>query len=189
MKKAAVIIGSAFILFGILVPLLVTAVTFILPPTYASAARIAYTATTPPLETAVGKIMSRSSLGQVTTNLNLTAEWARKYKQPGELSLDQCRALLIKMLQISAPAGSAWLEIKIFSDDRNEAAAIANEVAGVYLRNTPGAVFSDRAAPGPQPVRPNKRLNILLGTFAGLTLLIVGVGLLVASRFIAGRKP
>ena len=188
-KKAMLIIGIAFVVFGIFIPVTVTLVTFVLPETFASSAKIAYTVTTTsPLEAAVGKIMARSSLEQVANNLDLPTEWAKKYKQRGQLSLAQCYTILSKMIQISVPRGSPLIEIRIYSDNRDEAASIANELAAVYLRTAPGSVIIERAEPAFKPVRPNKRLNIALGIAAGATIFIIGLAALIAARILGGNR-
>jgi len=189
MKKATLILGICFLVAAVLTPLTTTVVTFLLPETFASSAKLLYATNRPArFETAVGKIISRSSLNQVVANLNLTAEWGRKYKQPGQLSPAQCYGMLNKMIQISMPRNSSVIEIKVFSDNRDEAAAIANEVAKVYRRATSGGALIGRAELGLRPVRPNKRLNITVGFWVGATLLIVGIGLLVASRIALNQE-
>lgn len=185
MRKAALMLGICFIVLGLFIPVTTTLVTFMLPETFASSTKVLYATNNPaPFETAVGKIISRSALEQVAVNLHLTTEWAKKYKQPTELSLTQCYEILSKTIAIGAPRGSAFLDIEVHSYNREEAAAIANEIAAVYLKGTrgEGAALIQRAEPALRPKRPNKRLNITLGAFAGATLLIVGIGLLVARR-------
>ena len=91
MKKAALILGIGFLVVAVLTPLVTTVVTFILPETFASSAKVLSAADNAAwFETAAARITSRSSLNQVVTNLNLTAEWGRKYKQPDDLSLARC---------------------------------------------------------------------------------------------------
>ncbi len=183
MKKWTHALGVLFIALGIFVPLCATVITFVLPETFASSAKILHPATGPiPLMTAVDMINTRSNLDLVIADLNLAAHWARKYKVPGDLSMEKCRELLKRMIQIQVPRRSSIVEIKVFSDDKEEAAAIANKLTEVYGRTVPGASAIERAEPRPVPVRPNKKLNIMLGLFAGVTLVVVGVGLLIASR-------
>src|SRR5205085_6513758 len=100
--------------------------TFILPPTYASSLMILHrTGTPPPLATLVEKITSQAALDPVINDLNLGAQWARKYKQPGSLSPAQCSSILKGNIKISQPVRSAVLYIEFGSDDKDEAALIA----------------------------------------------------------------
>ena len=84
MKKALLIVsGTLLIIFGLFVPLMTTVVTFLLPETFASTARIAPSSGTPAaLATEVQKIQSHAVLDQVIADLKLGEEWAKKYRQP-----------------------------------------------------------------------------------------------------------
>jgi hypothetical protein len=75
------------------------------------------------------------------------------------------------------------IEIRAFSEDRTEAAKIANAVTDAYRdyrreqrrqaavgANVPRTELVDRAEPGLKPVRPNKPLNIFLGIVIGILL-------------------
>jgi capsular polysaccharide biosynthesis protein len=182
-------LGILFIALGIFVPLCATVITFILPETFASSTKILHSATNPvPLVTSVQTIVIQTNLDQVIRELNLTAAWGRKYKQPGNLSLDKCRELLTRMVRIEVPRRSSIISIKVFSDDKVEAATIANQLTAVYSRTSPGSVVIDRAEPNPIAARPNKRMNIVIGSFFGVTFLIMGIGLLIASRMAVKRQ-
>lgn len=177
------VLGILFIALAVFAPLATTVVTLVLPETFASSAKILHRAGgSMPLAVAVGKTMSQTNLDQVIRELNLTAEWGRKYKQPRDLSLEKCRELLTRIVRIENPRGSSIISIKVFSDDKVEAATIANQLTAVYLRTSPGSQVVDPAKPNPVPARPNKKMNIMIGSFAGLTFLIIGIGLLISSR-------
>jgi capsular polysaccharide biosynthesis protein len=183
------ILGILFIALAVLTPLVTTLVTFLLPETFASSTKILHPATNPiPLVTSVQTIVVRTNLDQVIRELNLTAAWGRKYKQPGDLSLEKCRELLTRMVRIENPRGSSIISIKVISDDKVEAATVANQLTAVYLRTSRGSVVIDRAKPNPKPARPNKKMNIVIGSFAGVTFLIVGIGLLISSQ-LAVKRP
>ena len=185
MKK----LGILLIALGIFVPLATTVVTFVLPETFASSAKLLHPAGSPaPLVVAVGKMMIGSNLNLVVSHLNLNAQWGKKYNMPGELSAEKCQEKLRRMVQVQLPRRASIIEIKVFSDDSHEAATIANELAKIYLRSAPGTSVIDRAEANPAPVRPNKRLNIGIGIFIGATFLTAGIGLLIASR-IAVKRP
>ena len=183
MKNWMRVLGILFIAFAVFTPVLTTIVTFMLPETFASSAKIVHRAGGPtPLAVAAQKVVSQTNLDQVIRELNLTAAWGRKYKQPTDLSLEKCRELLTRMVRIENPRGSSIISIKVFSDDKVEAATIANQITAVHSHTTPGSVVIDRAEPNPVPARPNKKMNITLGSFAGVTSLIIGIGLLISSR-------
>ncbi|HEY0547969.1 MAG TPA: hypothetical protein VGF13_00120 [Verrucomicrobiae bacterium] len=189
MKKWARVLGILFIALGVFTPLVTTMVTFILPETFASSAKILHPATSPiPIMTAVQMIVTQSHLDLVITDLDLAAKWGTKYKQPSKLSPEKCREMLTKMIQIEVPRRSPIVAIKVFSDDKMEAAAVANKVTEVYRRTVPGSAIIDYAAPNPVPARPNKRVNIMIGSFAGATFLVMGIGLLIASRIAVKRQ-
>ena len=132
--------------------------------------------------TAVNRITSQSLLEPVITDLKLGAQWARKFRQSQDLSVNKCYTILKGSMAVSQPAGSSVIEIRVFADDRDEAATIANKIAEVYCRATPGAAIIAQAQPNPRPARPNKPRNILFGLFAGMVLATLGVCLLMAAR-------
>jgi capsular polysaccharide biosynthesis protein len=183
------VLGVLFIALGIFTPLVTTIVTFLLPETFASSAMILHPATGPtPLVTAMQMIITRSNLDLVITDLDLAAQWGAKYRQPDKLSPEKCREMLNRMIQIEVPPRSSIIRIKVFSDDKMEAAAIANQFTQIYCRTVIGARVIDPAKPNPVPARPNKRVNIMIGSFVGATFLVMGIGLLIASRIAVKRQ-
>ncbi len=188
MKKWTRVLGILFFALGIFTPLVTTVVTFLLPETFASSSMILHPVTSPtPLVTAVQTIVTRSNLDLVVTDLDLAAQWAIKYKQPGKLWPEKGE-ILNRMIQIEVPRGSSIVKIKVFSDDRMEAATIANKLTEIYCRAIIGASIINAAQPNPVPARPNKRMNIMIGGGVGATVLVMGIGLLIASR-IAVTRP
>jgi capsular exopolysaccharide synthesis family protein len=135
----------------LLVAITTTLVTFILPPTYASSTRItvqkdttdiiglganainqAYSSFDPFwVETEFQKIQSKVILYQVISNLDLTVEWGKRYKE-GPLPVDMTYKLLKANIVVNQPRNTSLIEIKAFSPDPNEAAAIANQITDVY---------------------------------------------------------
>jgi capsular exopolysaccharide synthesis family protein len=136
----------------ILVVLTTTLVTFILPPTYASTARIAVQKDASDviginqgmnayqslgaydpyfMQTEFEKIQSKSILHQVVTNLELQTVWGERYKQ-GTLRLEDAMRMLKSSIGINQTRNTTLIEIKAFSEDANEAATIANKIAEVY---------------------------------------------------------
>jgi succinoglycan biosynthesis transport protein ExoP len=132
----------------LLVAITTTLVTFILPPTYASMARISvqkdatdiqgmnntptYSGFDPYwVQTEFEKIQSKLILYEVITNLDLGRKWGEKFKEP-ELKTDITFKLLKRQIDVSQSRNTSLIEIKVFSEDPNEAAIIANKIAEVY---------------------------------------------------------
>ena len=184
MKKAALIVfGTLLIIFGLLVPLATTVITFLLPETFAASATILHTNANPALLAGmVAKVQSQAVLDQAIADLNLRAEWGRKYKQPGELPAAKISAILKGNIEVTQVRGTNLMEIKVLSDNKDEAAGMANKLASIYLSATPGAAVAVPAFSNPTPVRPNKPVNITIGAVVGAFLILPGTFLLIAAR-------
>ena len=133
----------------LLVALTTTLVTFILPETFSSTVRIAVEKDAPDIanfggdrlptvfdpywiQTQFEKIRSKLILHQVITNLNLKRKWAEKFKEEGELPNDVTYNILKRSIDVQQARNTTLIEISAFSEDKREAADIANEVAKVY---------------------------------------------------------
>ncbi|MCI0746823.1 MAG: polysaccharide biosynthesis tyrosine autokinase [Verrucomicrobia subdivision 3 bacterium] len=133
----------------LLVTITTTVVTFILPKAYASSVRMKvekdsqdvgglgserqYTGYDPYwVQTEFETIQSKSILHQVITNLNLSRKWAEKYKEEGELPTDLTYQILKSKIDVRQSRNTSLIEVRAFSEDNNEAAVIANEIASVY---------------------------------------------------------
>ncbi len=137
----------------LLVTITTALVTFVLPPTYASTARISVQRDTTDIQgvnlgqgasqsysvydfafwiqTEFEKIQSKMILYPVITNLDLNVKWGEKYKE-GSLRMDTTYAMLKRQIDITQSPRTSLLEIKAYSEDPAEAAAIANRIAEVY---------------------------------------------------------
>ncbi len=137
----------------LLVTITTALVTFILPPTYASTARISVQRDTTDIagvnlgqgsaqtysaydfafwiQTEFEKIQSKMILYTVISNLDLQVKWGEKYKE-GSLRMDTTYTILKSQIDVNQTPRTSLMEIKAFSDDPNEAAAIANRIADVY---------------------------------------------------------
>jgi capsular polysaccharide biosynthesis protein len=132
-KAVLLIIGVLLIVFGVFTALTTTVVTFLVPPTYASAARISLAVTGPSAVGAeVSKIQSKTILDRVATDLDLGKEWARKFKRPNVLSPEETYTILKGSIVIQQARDRGLIEIRVFSDNMDEAATIANKIAAVY---------------------------------------------------------
>jgi polysaccharide biosynthesis transport protein len=134
----------------LLVSLTATLVTFILPESYSSMVRIKVEKDAPDVEgiefpsrggggfdpywvqDQFETIQSKAILYTVITNLNLNRKWAEKFKQEGELRTEQTFTLLKNQIDVRQFRNTSLIEIRAFSEDPNEAARMANEIAKVY---------------------------------------------------------
>ncbi len=133
----------------LLVAITTTLVTFILPESFASTVRIAVEKDAPDvqgignqsfyqsfdpywIETQFQTIQSKSILHQVIANLKLNKKWAEKYKEEGELATDVTYNLLKRAVDVRQSRNTSLIEIKVFSEDKDESPRIANEIAKVY---------------------------------------------------------
>ena len=140
----------------LLVTITTALVTFILPPTFASTARISIQRDTTDIQsvnlgqgssqsysaydfafwiqTEYEKIQSKMILYPVITNLELNVKWGEKYKE-GALRMDTTYSMLKGKIDIIQSPRTSLLEIKAYSDEASEAAAIANQIADVYRQS------------------------------------------------------
>ena len=136
----------------LLVALTTTLVTFILPEAYSSTVRIQVEKDTPDVSALLGdraysggnpydpywlqtefeKIQSKTVLYKVIERLGLNREWAKKYKESGELRNEMTYMILKSMLNVRQSRGTSLIEISVISEKPGEAAQIANKIAEVY---------------------------------------------------------
>jgi len=202
---------------GVFVVVVVASVliTFILPESYRSVARIrasAENATNDPyhLQTEFEVIRSEIVLGQVVEDLNLKTNWGQKYKSGDPLSTSGAVALLRARINLRPIRNTELIEIQSYSEDPKEAAAIANEVAKVYVEHRrqlklraqaqsqsvrdplefrePMVQIIDMALPAREPVRPNKAFNIFAGAMMGILLGLLFGGGIGGIAFLLGRN-
>ena len=193
-----VIFLMLFLPVFVLVMIAATLVTFILPESFASEARIKVSLITAPADAAkstpasvvmateIETLLSETLLVKVVEALNLNTEWGRKYLNGEKLKTTESVAIMRGRLEIKPVPNTTIISIRVFSEDRAEAAQIANSLAETYRQAAPvvsptvSAQLIDRAQPGLRPVRPNKPLNIILGMILGL-LLGAGAGGIAAA--------
>ena len=176
---------SVFVTVFLITVIIATAITFILPESFASTARVKVdqnlnqspNATTYDpyfIQTEFEIIQSQIVLEPVIARLNLNVEWGKKYFNGETLKTAQTIEILKSRLSLAPVRGTKLIAITVYSDERNEAARIANAVAEAYRDYAAGknnqVEIVDRAEPGKYPVKPNKPLNITLGAVAGMIL-------------------
>jgi uncharacterized protein involved in exopolysaccharide biosynthesis len=146
------------------------------------------------IQTACEILQSQTILNQVIDELNLNTAWGKKYFNGVTLKTSETIVMLRQRIQLAPVKNASLISITAYSDDKNEAAQIANAVAESYrdyrIKNrkaemaklyskmgtdrvdliSPGTQvvqITDPAEPGRAPVKPNKPLNIALGAIAG----------------------
>ena len=134
----------------LLVVITATIVTFILPEAYSSKVRIRVDrdVTDIPgvdgqrnmagvydpyfIQTEFEVIQSEIILDQVIDRLNLNEVWQKKYNYDGKFKTSDSRAALRRMIELRPARNTSLIDITVYSDDKNEAAKIANTIAEVY---------------------------------------------------------
>jgi capsular exopolysaccharide synthesis family protein len=134
----------------LLVVITATLVTFILPESFASTARIKVERDQPDIQplaerpmgggydpyfiqTEFETIQSEKVLKKVVEGLNLNARWGEKFRGPNEkLKTEEAMLMLKGHMDLRPVRNTSFIEIKVFSDKPEEAAELANAVAKAY---------------------------------------------------------
>jgi uncharacterized protein involved in exopolysaccharide biosynthesis len=182
-------------LVWIAIVVVATLVTFIVPETFASTARIkvdsdqiwnqrpATNAYDPQfIPTQLEIITSETILGRVIDILNLNEVWMKRYLDGGSLKASESFALLRARLEVRQVPNTTLLDIRVCSENPREAADLANAIAEAYakwrldrvqgeakggLPGTGPVEVLERAVASTKPARPNKPLNLILGFVFG----------------------
>jgi len=127
-----------------------TAVTFLLPESYASTARIRiepdtisdirsvngegpYASYDPYfIQTEFEIIQDRVVLGKVIENLNLNVEWGKKYFGGETLKTPETMEFLKRRMSLMPVRNTKLIGITVYSEDKNDAARLANAIAEAY---------------------------------------------------------
>lgn len=139
---------TVILLVFLLVVITTTAVTFWLPKTYASFARIKVekdnvigsienkpsSSSYDPfwLQTEFEVIQSSSVLNEVIKRLNLNEKWAERVGVSGPLRTEQTYKILKDQISVKQSRNTSLIEIWVYSEDKDEAAQIANTIAETY---------------------------------------------------------
>jgi capsular polysaccharide biosynthesis protein len=175
------IVGVALIILGILLVPSAAVVVMIMPETFASTARIVPGATDPVLVAReIEKIKSPPLLTTVITNLDLNKKWGQKMSID-ELPIDLTVSMVLHQLEVRQESEARIIWVTVSSEDKNEAAVIANDIAKVYMNLSRGADgkaqahIIESAQPSLRPVRKHQKRGVA-ATLA-MAILFVGVGL------------
>ena len=127
-----------------------TAVTFLLPESYASTARIRIEPDSIADITGVGShvtyapydpyfiqtefeiIQDRVVLGKVIEALNLNVEWGKKYFGGETLKTPETMEFLKRRMSLMPVRNTKLIGITVYSEDKNDAARLANAIAEAY---------------------------------------------------------
>ncbi len=133
----------------LLVVITATLVTFILPESFSSSARIkierdqsdipgmterSFAGSYDPyfIQTEFEVIQSELILGKVVHDLDLNKEWGKKFANGDTLKTTETISLLKGRMDLRPVRNTSLIEIRIYSDRPDEAARIANAVAAAY---------------------------------------------------------
>lgn len=145
-RKALII--TVFLITAIIA----TAVTFILPESYASTARIKVErdstdvagvggGLTPVsqamydpyfIQTTFELMQSEVVLSNVISDLNLNVEWGKKFFDGEVLKTSETMEILKGRINLMPVRNTKLISITVYSDDKNEAARLANTLASAY---------------------------------------------------------
>jgi len=143
-RKAIII--TVFLITAIIA----TAVTLLLPESYASTAQIriepdivadisgvgshvTYTSYDPYfIQTEFEVIQDRVVLGKVVEDLNLNEIWGKKYFNGETLKTTEAMEFLKRRMNLNPVRNTKLIGITVFSEDNKEAARIANKIAEAY---------------------------------------------------------
>jgi succinoglycan biosynthesis transport protein ExoP len=144
-RKAIII--TVFLITAIIA----TAVTFVLPESYASTAKIkvendgaimsgmsgapaatAYGYDPYFIQTTFEIMQSQLVLSNVVAALNLNTEWGKKYANGETLKTTETIEILKNRMQLAPVRNTKLISITVYSDDPKEAARLANEIARAY---------------------------------------------------------
>ena len=142
---------AVIILVFLLVAVTATFVTFLLPKSYSSKARIEVHLPSTDIESFSGPsmvnsydpyfietefqvIQSQTILDKVIEELNLNDVWTEKYGRATKFKTSETRGILKGMISLTAERNTSLIDITVFADDANEAQRIAEKVAEVYAQ-------------------------------------------------------
>jgi capsular exopolysaccharide synthesis family protein len=140
-RKAIII--TVFLITAIIA----TAVTFILPESYASTARIkvepdeniglASSVAGSPydpyfIQTTFEIMQSQIVLSNVIIHLDLNAQWGKKYANGETLKTSETMEILKKRMNLAPVRNTKLIAITVYSENKDEAAQIANGIATAY---------------------------------------------------------
>ena len=133
----------------LLVVITATLVTFILPESYSSIARIKVERDRSDIMDFTGQsllggydpyfiqtefeiIQSEVVLGKVIEGLNLNEKWGKKYNGGQKFTTTETMGVLKKQMDLRPARNTSLIEIRVYSENAEEAAQLANKIAETY---------------------------------------------------------
>src|SRR5579859_5031817 len=133
----------------LLVVITATLVTFILPESYSSVARIKVERDQSDIQTLAGQqaigsydpyfiqtefevIQSEVVLGKVVEALKLNEEWGKRYNAGQRFTTSETMGLLKRQIDLRPVRNTSLIEIRVYSEKPDEAAMLANEITKTY---------------------------------------------------------
>ena len=181
-EKAGLVAGTVWLL----VMLTTTVITFCLPKTYASTARLHL----PPeaaaqkdpqwIRTQFEAVKADHVLEPVIVRLNLSERWSERDGLRGPLRTEETWQVLRRQMALLPVRTNFLADLRVWSPVPDEAAEIANAIAESWCSNhsataTGTGQIVKFADPSSKPIRPNIPLNLLVGCLGGaLAGLIAG---------------
>jgi uncharacterized protein involved in exopolysaccharide biosynthesis len=158
-------------------------VTFVLPETYRTTARVVA-----PDPAHLQLFQSTELLKEVSQQLNLPEALAARYGENKPLEEKRVEELLRRSVQVRRLPGTDLIEIRVYGRSPAECAQLANEIAETgarQARHGSGSIrIVDPAVPPLRPSRPNKPLNLALGALVGILLGTMAGG--VGAKLVVG---
>jgi uncharacterized protein involved in exopolysaccharide biosynthesis len=199
---AVAAVGMAAVAVFLLGMLTTAFVTFELPEQYSSSARVRvarrdsqhFAVDQQLVQAELGFLTSDEVLNRVIEKLSLRHKWAKQAAGAGPLGLQETLSRLRRRLHARQVRRTAVLEVRAFSQGREEAAAIANALVVAYHDALAAAAkpvsisLLDSAEPALRPSFPNIPLCLTLGAMLS-GLLSVGVWAGLRALAARSRKP
>ena len=133
----------------LLVVITATLVTFILPESFSSSARIKIERDQSDIPTLMGQssmgsydpyfiqtefevIQSEVVLGKVIEAMNLNQKWGKKYNGGQNFTTTETMAVLKRQIDLRPVRNTSLIEIRVFSENAEEASSLANNISTAY---------------------------------------------------------
>jgi succinoglycan biosynthesis transport protein ExoP len=133
----------------LLVVITATLVTFILPESFSSSARIKIERDQSDIPTLMGQssmgiydpyfiqtefevIQSEVVLGKVIEAMNLNQKWGKKYNGGQNFTTTETMGVLKRQIDLRPVRNTSLIEIRVFSENAEEASTLANNIATAY---------------------------------------------------------
>jgi hypothetical protein len=138
------------------------------------------------LTTEFERLRSKAFLYPLIEEMDLNERWAERFGSGARLETPDAYVILKRMLDIRQVRNTGLLEVRVSSQDRDEAAEIANAIGDQYRTVTSRhqVDIADRAEPAQHTVWPNRPLGYFLGAVLALGL---GVGASGLTYWLARR--